>query len=255
MGALDDAVAALQHGRNPSGRRPRSRRSTSCSAATGGSSADWSRLLDPAAFRAGRSYWHASSTASRRPRRRPLPTARGIDEAGPEAPPTYFLRRGELHRAGAGRRAGVPDGAGDVGVGRSADRAVGRFDRAPSGAGRLADAARPSADGAGDGQPALAGAFRPRTGRHVQRLRHDGRRAQPSRAARLAGDRAGRAGLEPQVDAPADRHQRDVSAVVAATSAGRVRGRPGEPLALRPESPAARRRDDPRRHAGGFRAG
>ena len=51
---------------------------------------------------------------------------------------------------------------------------------------------------------------------HVQRLRQDGRRAQPSRAARLAGHRVHRTGLEPEGHAPADRHQRDLSPVVAA---------------------------------------
>ena len=110
-------------------------------------------------------------------------------------------------------------------------------------------AARPSADGAGDGQPALAASLRPGARRHAQRLRHDGRRADPSRAARLAGDRARRAGLEPEGDAPADRHERDLPAVVAADAGRARRPTPRTTLLWRHDRHAARRRGDPRRPA------
>ena len=43
-------------------------------------------------------------------------------------------------------------------------------------------------------------------------LRDPGRAADPPRAARLAGDRVPPPGLEPEGDAPADRHQRDLPA-------------------------------------------
>ena len=52
-------------------------------------------------------------------------------------------------------------------------------------------------------------------GRDAQRLRLQRRPALAPRAARLAGRRAGRARLEPQGDAPADRHVGRLSAVVA----------------------------------------
>ena len=65
------------------------------------------------------------------------------------------------------------------------------------------------------GQPALAGSLRSGPGRDVQRPRLQRRHPVAPRAARLAGLRDGRAGLEPQGDAPADRHVGRLSSVVA----------------------------------------
>ena len=106
MGALDDAVAAYN---TPEAERTPAEVATGlrrCSAATGGSRpADWPRPARPGRVVTRGRTCSPSSTASTKAAPRPLPTARGIDEAGPDAPPTYFLRRGELHRARAGRRA------------------------------------------------------------------------------------------------------------------------------------------------------
>ncbi len=74
-----------------------------------------------------------------------------------------------------------------------------------------------SADRPGRGQPDLAASFRHRAGEDGGELRRPGRAAAPSRAARLAGDRAGPDRLGREGDAPADRHQRDLSPGVAGT--------------------------------------
>jgi hypothetical protein len=99
MGALDDAVTAYnkpESERNPDEvatvydllsrdrRIPRG---------------DWPRLLDPTAA-SKRLEWIAELDRVKKAAPRPLPTARGIDESGPDAPPTFFLRRGELAARG-----------------------------------------------------------------------------------------------------------------------------------------------------------
>ncbi len=65
------------------------------------------------------------------------------------------------------------------------------------------------------GQSALAGSLRNGPGRDGQRSRVQRRHSVAPRAARLAGLRAGGAGLEHQGDAPADRHVGRLSPVVA----------------------------------------
>ena len=100
----------------------------------------------------------------------------------------------------------------------------------PAGPGAMAGLAREPADGPGRGQPDLAAPFRHGTGEDGRELRRPGRAAVAPRAARLAGHRAGPHRLGRQGDAPADRHQRDLSPGVA--RAGRAaRSRPGEPPA------------------------
>jgi hypothetical protein len=99
MGALDDAVAAYN--------KPESERTPAEVATVYGllsrdgriKKNDWSRLLDPhSAARRIELLVELERVTKASPR--PLPTARGLDESGPEAPPTYFLRRGELAARG-----------------------------------------------------------------------------------------------------------------------------------------------------------
>ena len=130
MGALDDAVAAYN--------TPESERTPAEVATVYGllsrdgriRPADWPRLLDPAAA-SRRQDLLAELDRATKAAPRPLPTARGIDEAGPDAPPTYFLRRGELAAPRAGRRARGPGRAGDRG-----GRPVRRSRRAAGSSGR-----------------------------------------------------------------------------------------------------------------------
>ncbi len=99
MGALDDAVAAYN--------TPESERTPAEVATVYGllsrdgriRPGDWLRLLDPAAA-SRRQGLLAELDRAMKAAPRPLPTARGIDEAGPDAPLTYFLRRGELAARG-----------------------------------------------------------------------------------------------------------------------------------------------------------
>jgi hypothetical protein len=99
MGALDDAVAAYN--------TPESERTPAEVATVFGllsrdgriKPGDWPRLLDPAAA-SRRDALLSQLDRAMKAGPRSLPTARGIDEAGPDAPPTYFLRRGELAARG-----------------------------------------------------------------------------------------------------------------------------------------------------------
>ena len=101
-------------------------------------------------------------------------------------------------------------------------------------------------------QSHLADALRPRHRRDAGGLRQPGPPADASRAARLArgavhGQRLGREGA-----APADRHVRDVSAVVVRLA--RARGaRSGQSAAGARAEAAAARRGDPRQRARGER--
>ncbi len=110
MGALDDGRGRLQQARVRARLRPRSSSSTSL---LSHGPADQGRATGRGCS-VRRHGVPASALLARldadreAPRRRPLPTARGIDEAGREAPPTYFLPPGRVHRARAGRRARVP---------------------------------------------------------------------------------------------------------------------------------------------------
>jgi hypothetical protein len=107
MGALDEAVAAYN--------KPESERTPAEVAVVYGllsrdgriRPGDWPRLLDPAA-NASRREWLAQLDRVNKAAPRPLPTARGIDEASPGAPPTYFLRRGELSAGGPEVRPEIP---------------------------------------------------------------------------------------------------------------------------------------------------
>ncbi len=99
MGALDDAVAAYN--------TPESERTPAEVATVYGllsrdgriRPADWPRLLDPESS-SRRKDLLAELDRATKAAPRSLPTSRGIDEAGHDAPPTYFLRRGELAARG-----------------------------------------------------------------------------------------------------------------------------------------------------------
>ena len=95
-------------------------------------------------------------------------------------------------------------------------------------------------DGPRDRQSHLAGLLRHRPGRPRPRIRHAGRAAVASRAARLAGRRVHGPRLEPQAPAPADRHVGDVSAVER-RHAGAAGPRSGQPAAG-PRAAVPRRR-------------
>ena len=133
---------------------------------------------------------------------RPVPPDAGADGDRPWA---GLAADGDSGRPQArADRAGISLGARP---GAGPDRAVARgaaVDRAAAGPGSLAEPARQSALDPRDRQPGLAVPFRAGPGRHVERLRPPGRAAQPSRAARLAGDRIRRERLALQAAAPAD---------------------------------------------------
>ena len=174
----------------------------------------WTVVLDPTSRLARQ---HLLRTLDRLKKTAPPspPQARGIDETGPNPPPTFLLRRGDYTAKGPEVPAAFPV----VLAGRRPTRCEPETPRtdpaAGVGTGRLAHPARPPAHRPGDRQPPLAASLRPGDRRHAERLRHDGGRAVPPRIARLARDRAGRPGLEPQGDASPDRHQRHLSPVVA----------------------------------------
>ena len=202
MGALDEAVAA--YNKSESTRTPAEIGMIYELLSRDGriKAKEWARLLDEP-IRAERQRLIARLDQVRKAAPSSLPTARGTDEAGPTAPATYVLRRGEFGARGPKVEPAFPAVLAD---GQPPDREDRRDDRTPQDPGRLAGARRSSAHGPCHGQPPLPGSFRPGPGRHLERLRQDGRGAQPSRASRLAGQRAGRAGLEPEGHAPADRH-------------------------------------------------
>ena len=99
MGALDDAVAAYN--------KPESERTPAEVATVYGllsrdgriRKEDWPRRLDPKSA-STRLDLIAGLDRVTKAAPRPLPTARGIDESGPDPRPTYFLRRGELTTPG-----------------------------------------------------------------------------------------------------------------------------------------------------------
>jgi hypothetical protein len=107
MGALDDAVAAYN--------KPEFERTPAEVATVYGLLShdrrirpdDWPRLLDPTGA-ARRRERLAELDRLMKAGPHPLPTARGIDEAGPQTPPTYFLRRGELTARGPAVTPAIP---------------------------------------------------------------------------------------------------------------------------------------------------
>ena len=120
--------------------------------------------------------------------------------------------------------------------------------RPPAGdacAGALALPPRAPADGARDRQPGLAGTLRRGDRAHPQRLRHDGRPPDASRAARLAGPPVRRGGLVDQEAAPADPGEQHLPDGQARRPRVR-RGRPRSPPPLAGALPTAGRRGDPR---------
>ncbi len=130
MGSLDDAVAA--YNKPESERTPAEVAMVYDILSRDGriKPAAWPKLLDGPA-RVERQRLLARLDELKKAAPPPLPTARGIDESGHRAPPTYFLKRGEYTAAGTGGRAGVPVGPG-VGIVRRSHRRP----RRPGAAGR-----------------------------------------------------------------------------------------------------------------------
>jgi hypothetical protein len=120
MGALDDAVAAYN--------KPESERTPAEVATVYGllsrdgriRPGDWPRLLDPASA-SRRQGWLARLDRANKAAPRPLPTARGIDETKGQAPPTFFLRRGELAARGPAVGPAIPA---VLATGRLSERAL-----------------------------------------------------------------------------------------------------------------------------------
>ena len=172
----------------------------------------------------------------------------------------HGLRRlpspGRRHPSPDPGQPGAAGGGGRPGRGRRRGRAGSRLPplaRRPRGgaaetAGRLDRRPAQSAVRPGHRQPALAGPLRVGPGRDAERLRLQRRPAVASRAARLAGRRDRRPGLEPEGDASPDRHLGDLSPIVAVRSRRPQAGRGRSPPVAEGPDPAGGR-DGPRRHA------
>ena len=179
-----------------------------------------------------------------------LPHAYIWYEDGPKAPVTHVLKRGDPDQAGDAVEPGVPAVLAAQAARRpEADRQV---DRSQALAGSLADQPGKPAGGAGDRQPDLAVPLRRGARRVLERFWRHGRRAQPSRAARLAGLRARGLGLAAQAAAPDDRAVADVPAVVGFPARSR-QGRLRRHVALAVAAAASRGRGRPRLDPGGQR--
>ena len=115
----------------------------------------------------------------------------------------------------------------------------------------LARLAGEPADRARDGEPPLGGVLRPRHRPHARGLRLPGRAADAPGTARLAGGRVHRTrGWSVEEAAPADRHERDLPAVVARHAGAAREGRREQAARARPAGPA-RSGAGPRRRAHG----
>ena len=132
-----------------------------------------------------------------------------------QAPPSYFLIRGDVNSHGSLMQPGfvtvattgnppveIPPADGHTSGRR---RALAEWLVSP----------RQSADRARDRQSHLASSFRPRHRRDARQLRQDGRAADASGTARLAGGRVHEPRLEHQADAPPDDDLRGVPDGVA----------------------------------------
>ena len=151
---------------------------------------------------------------------------------------TFILGRGDYRNQtkGNARRPGGSAAAADRRAGESADaRAM------AGGSGESADRSRRR-------EPLLADVLRHGHREDRRELRLAGRTAQPSRAARLAGDGIHSHRLGRESDAAADRHLRDLPAVFA-RNAGTAGARSGEPAACARSAFPPAGRDDPRRRA------
>ena len=183
MGALDEAVAAYN--------RPESERTPAevklvyslLSHDPRIKPSDWPRLLGEEKA-SQRSALIAKLENIKKHAPRSLPTARGIDEVSRKAPPTYFLKRGEYTARGPTVEPAFP---------AVLESVAPRVQPTSETSGRRTALARWLTSA---GNPLTArvmvnrlwqGHFARGLVCDVERLRSDGRRAQPPRAARLAG--------------------------------------------------------------------
>ena len=177
---------------------------------------------------------------------RTRPQALCVTESGGSPAETFILNRGKSEVAGPGGRARFPLGDRRPLRPRSPNRnqrcqIVGPSTRP----GRVDRQSFESLDGPGDGQPDLAAPLRPGDRPVGQRFRLQGDAADPSRIARLAGQRVRRPRVVAQGDASPDRDLERLPDVLPARPQGpgeRPRERPT--LAVRP--PEARGRGGPR---------
>ena len=185
----------------------------------------------------------------------PPPPLRGDGTGGPgsDGPRDLRPRAGRAQAEGPAGGPSSPRRAPRLAAeGRLSRRDHARQDHhgTPCGPGAVADAARSPLDGTGDRQPTLAASLRPGDRRHSQRLRRAGRIPFASRTARLAGLRAGLARLAAQGHPSADGHLGRLPAGEHPRDGRRAgRGRPRQYARLEDESPEARGREPPRRHA------
>ena len=135
------------------------------------------------------------------------PTTLVMSERPPENPrPTFVHNRGEFLQPKDARRAERVVDPAALAEGCAAQSA---------GPGALAGFAGESVDRPSDNESSVGGVLRTRHRPHLARLRLPGRAAQPSGVARLAGGRAGQAGLVDEKDAQAHRPERDLPAGIA----------------------------------------
>ena len=120
--------------------------------------------------------------------------------------------------------------------------------RTPAGTRRMAGVAAEPADGPRHRQPHLAPPFRPRHRRDAGQLRQDGRRADASRVARLAGGGVHESRLEHQADAPVDHDLRRLPDGVRVRTRGESRQGSAESIPVALPRAAPRRGSRARQH-------
>ena len=136
----------------------------------------------------------------------------------------------ERHVSAAARRlrqAGRQSGAGSA---RHSAAAAGGRPQQPAGLRQMGDRSGQSSAGARHYEPVLADVLRNRPGEDDRRLRHAGRVAEPSGAARLAGYGVRALGVGREGDAEADCDERDLPAILEG-ACRTARARSGEPAA------------------------
>ena len=170
-----------------------------------------------------------------------------------EVPPSYFLIRGDVESRGPEMQPGfievITYGHPPTVIPRPDGRTSGRR----SGAGKVDRVAAEPVERAGHRQSPLAETLRPRHRGDARELRQDGRAADASGAARLAGRRVHEPRLEHQADQQADDDVRGLPDGLELRARRQRRERSGQSLPVAIPAAAARGRDRARQHAGGWR--